>query len=84
MLAPQRKRRGFLALIRRAIVNARNAVLMARDVVQHRLDDMWLHTHLGHVRRDRAAQIVMCPGGEGTFPCSRNPRVEASLEFRPA
>src|SRR5262249_25313884 len=61
MLSPARERRDFLRLVGCAIVDASNAALVARDVIEDSLDDVRLHTDLGCPGGKRSAQIVNCP-----------------------
>ena len=43
VFGPKVQRLAFLSIIRRAIVDAGDTGLVARNVIKHRLDNMWLH-----------------------------------------
>jgi hypothetical protein len=38
---------------------------MPGDVIEHGLDNVWLHAKLSHARGNGASQIVYCPVGQG-------------------
>src|SRR5271170_479046 len=62
VIGPKQQRGPDLALIARAVVDAGDAALVARPVIEHALDDVRLHAEFGHASCDRAPDIVDAPG----------------------
>ena len=71
MIGPNGQGVFHFALIWTAIVSAGDASLVTTDVVQYRLDDMRLHTDVGHSSRRSPAQIVHRPSGRLGAPIKR-------------
>jgi hypothetical protein len=61
MLSPKVQRLAFLLVISRAVVDASDAALVTRDVIDNRFDNMWLHPKLSHAGDNGASQVVHCP-----------------------
>ena len=55
MLGPEVECLPFLPVVLRAVINAGDARLVAANVIKHGLNNVRLHTQLGHARGSGAA-----------------------------
>src|ERR1700751_3730427 len=83
VLGPKIQRLALLLVIGRPVIDTGDAALMPRDVIEHRLDNMWLDAELGHARGNGATQVVHRPMCKRLLALS-NSGVDFLLRFAPA
>ena len=62
MRGPQIEGTAHLVSIRAEIVDSGDAALVAGLMIQNLLDDVRLHTKVGHVRCNRSTNVMQPPG----------------------